>query len=165
LFDIATRYAVTAQQFERSATLLRSTRPCDHLPGRFLLCRLWWYTGGLENNTQGERAVDCCQREKIRMFRLIGAAAFVGMALTALPASAQPYDSYDYPYCLQGRDYGLPGLCEFTSYAQCQATASGTFSYCGENPRFAFAAPRYGQPLQSYARMHHRQGRRHHHAR
>ncbi|WP_159005758.1 DUF3551 domain-containing protein [Bradyrhizobium sp. S69] len=109
------------------------------------------------------------------MFKLIGAAAFVGVALTALPASAQPYDPYDpydYAYCLQGRDYGLPGLCEFTSYAQCQATASGTNSYCGQNPRFAFAAPRDGQPLQSYARMphrhdgaHHRHGRRHHHAR
>ena len=106
------------------------------------------------------------------MLKLIGAAAFVGMALTAPPASAQPADPYDYPYCLQGRDYGLPGLCQFTSYAQCQATASGTFSYCGENPRFAFAVPRYGQPLQSYARMHHRHGavhhrpgRRHHHAR
>jgi hypothetical protein len=106
------------------------------------------------------------------MFKLIGAAAFVGAALTALPASAQPYDSYDYAYCLQGRDYGLPGLCEFTSYAQCQATASGTNSYCGQNPRFAFAASRDGQPLQSYASMphrhggvHHRHGRRHHHAR
>lgn len=106
------------------------------------------------------------------MSKLIGAAAFAGLALaalTALPASAQASDPYDYPYCLQGRDYGLPGLCQFTSYAQCQATASGTFSYCGENPRFAFGAPRYGQPLQSYARMHHQRGgvhhRRHHHAR
>ena len=106
------------------------------------------------------------------MSKLIGAAAFAGLALaalTALPASAQASDPYDYPYCLQGRDYGLPGLCQFTSYAQCQATASGTPSYCGLNPRFAFAATRDGQPLQSYARMHHRHGgahhRRHHHAR
>jgi hypothetical protein len=109
------------------------------------------------------------------MLKLIGAAAFAGLALsalTALPASAQPYDPYDYAYCLQGKDYGLPGLCQFNSYAQCEATASGTPSYCGVNPRFAFAAAGGGQPLQSYARMphrhggvHHRHGRRHHHAR
>lgn len=102
------------------------------------------------------------------MFKLIGAAAFAGLALTALtalPASAQASDPYDYPYCLQGRDYSLPGLCQFTSYAQCQATASGTFSYCGLNPRFAFAAPLDGQPSHRYGHVHHRHGRRHHHAR
>jgi hypothetical protein len=67
------------------------------------------------------------------MRNIIGAAAFAAIVFTGLPASAQ-----DYPYCLQGRDYGYPGLCQFTSYPQCEATASGTFSYCGINPRFAF---------------------------
>jgi hypothetical protein len=41
------------------------------------------------------------------MRKIIGAAAFVAMVFTALPASAQPNDPYDYPYCLQGHDYGL----------------------------------------------------------
>jgi hypothetical protein len=50
----------------------------------------------------------------------------------------------DYPWCLQGRDWGYPGLCHFSSYEQCMATASGTFSYCGINPRFALAPPRGG---------------------
>ena len=72
------------------------------------------------------------------MRKIIGAAAFVAMVFTALPASAQENDPYDYPYCLQGGDYGLPGLCHFTSYLQCQATAWGTISYCGINPRFAY---------------------------
>jgi hypothetical protein len=76
------------------------------------------------------------------MRKIIGAAAFVAMVFTALPASAQPSDPYDYPYCLQGGDYGLPGLCQFTSYLQCQATAWGTRSYCGPNPRFLYL----GQP-------------------
>jgi hypothetical protein len=49
------------------------------------------------------------------------------------PATAQ-----DYPYCLQGRDWGYPGNCQFTYLWQCEATASGTFSYCGLNPRFAY---------------------------
>ena len=85
------------------------------------------------------------------MREIIGAAAFVAMVFTALPASAQPNDPYDYPYCLQGRNYGLPGLCQFTSYEQCQATAWGTLSYCGINPRFAFAygwQPRGRRPYQ-----------------
>ena len=81
------------------------------------------------------------------MRKIVGAAAFAAMVLTALPASAQQNDPYDYPYCLQGKDYGLPGLCQFTSYLQCQATASGTFSYCGPNPRFAFGWQRRGRRL------------------
>ena len=81
------------------------------------------------------------------MRKIVGAAAVAAMVLTALPASAQQDDPYDYPYCLQGKDYGLPGLCQFTSYLQCQATASGTFSYCGPNPRFAFGWQRRGRRL------------------
>ena len=41
-----------------------------------------------------------------------------------------------YPFCIQGNDY--PGLsnCTFTSYEQCQATASGRFLYCVANPYY-----------------------------
>ena len=67
------------------------------------------------------------------MRQIIGAAAFVAVVFAAAPATAR-----DYLYCLQGRDYGYPGLCQFTSYQQCGAAASGTFSYCGKNPRFAY---------------------------
>jgi len=62
----------------------------------------------------------------MEMRQIIGAAAFMAIALTAAPAAAQ-----DYPYCLQGRQWGYPGNCQFTSYSQCQATASGTDAYCG----------------------------------
>ncbi|WP_082645801.1 DUF3551 domain-containing protein [Bradyrhizobium valentinum] len=72
------------------------------------------------------------------MRKVIGAAGFVAMVFTALPASAHPSASYDYPYCLQGKAYGVPGLCQFTSYQQCMATASGTTAYCGRNPRLAY---------------------------
>jgi hypothetical protein len=41
-------------------------------------------------------------------------------------------------YCLQGRQWGYPGNCQFSSYPQCSATASGTDSYCGINPRYAY---------------------------
>ena len=42
-----------------------------------------------------------------------------------------------YPFCLQGND--SPGLsnCTFTSYQQCQASASGRFLYCVTNPFYA----------------------------
>jgi hypothetical protein len=42
-----------------------------------------------------------------------------------------------YPFCIQGHEH--PGLsnCTFTSYEQCQATASGRFLYCIPNPFYA----------------------------
>ncbi|WP_271585802.1 DUF3551 domain-containing protein [Bradyrhizobium sp. CCBAU 53415] len=41
-------------------------------------------------------------------------------------------------YCLQGRTWGYPGNCQFSTYSQCMATASGTYAYCGINPIYAF---------------------------
>jgi hypothetical protein len=42
----------------------------------------------------------------------------------------------EYPFCIQGDQY--PGLsnCTFTSYQQCQATASGTNNSCIANPYY-----------------------------
>jgi hypothetical protein len=52
-----------------------------------------------------------------------------------------------YPFCIQGDEY--PGLsnCTFTSYEQCQATASGRLLYCIENPFYnAGGDPGGGDP-------------------
>jgi hypothetical protein len=65
------------------------------------------------------------------------AASTILMAGGASPAAA-----HDYPYCLQGKSWGYPGNCQFETFQQCQATASGTDSGCGINPRVAFAAQR-----------------------
>ncbi|HEY0848902.1 MAG TPA: DUF3551 domain-containing protein [Bradyrhizobium sp.] len=46
----------------------------------------------------------------------------------------------EYRYCLQGDEYAGAGDCGFTSYQQCQASASGRTAYCGVNPHFANAA-------------------------
>lgn len=48
----------------------------------------------------------------------------------------------NYPFCVQGDDY--PGLsnCTFTSYEQCQATASGRRLYCIANPFYASGGAR-----------------------
>lgn len=58
--------------------------------------------------------------------------------------SPSAYESAPNSYCLQGRIWGYPGNCQFASYAQCMATASGTDAYCGINPQYAFALRRRG---------------------
>jgi hypothetical protein len=74
------------------------------------------------------------------------------MALTAgcvtTLATSAPAAAYDYPWCLQGRNEGIPGDCAYQTYAQCEASASGRFAYCNINPRVAFGRlpprrPRY----------------------
>ena len=37
-------------------------------------------------------------------------------------------------YCLQGTDFGYPGSCQFSTYDQCMASASGRAASCGINP-------------------------------
>jgi hypothetical protein len=48
-------------------------------------------------------------------------------------------------YCLQGRHWGNPGNCQFSTMQQCRAAASGTSAHCGINPRHAFARQRPSQ--------------------
>jgi hypothetical protein len=61
-------------------------------------------------------------------------------SMSPAPAREAIQDSF----CLQGRQWGYPGNCQFSSYAQCMATASGTDAYCGINPMTAFALQRRG---------------------
>lgn len=71
--------------------------------------------------------------------RSIVLAALAAASLTGVAASTTPAAAYDdYPYCLQGRQQGYPGDCNFASFQQCKAAASGTSSDCGVNPRVAF---------------------------
>jgi len=85
----------------------------------------------------------------------------MGMALAGGQARAQTYGpgfygsplAYEHvpnSYCLQGRIWGYPGNCQFSSYAQCMATASGTDAYCGINPQYAFALRRRGDNRPRY---------------
>jgi len=41
-----------------------------------------------------------------------------------------------YPFCIQGDDQPALSGCTFTSYEQCQATASGRRLWCIENPYY-----------------------------
>ena len=65
-------------------------------------------------------------------------------------AGSGPADARDYPYCIQGGGFGYPGECSYSSYAQCQASASGRYVYCGINPRFAFGQQRRGRSHRYY---------------
>jgi hypothetical protein len=90
------------------------------------------------------------------MYRLSIIVTVIGL-LSAGSASAGSRAKYWGPtqepywgsrYCLQGRTWGYPGNCQFSTYEACAATASGTFSYCGIDPHYAFWLQRfrYGQP-------------------
>lgn len=70
--------------------------------------------------------------------RVIALTILAASAIATLP-SVTPAQARDYKYCLQGRDAGYPGDCRFTSFRQCQASASGTYSECGLNPRYVYA--------------------------
>ena len=76
------------------------------------------------------------------MHRLAGTLllALSAATLSSAPSTAEIQDRY----CLQGRSWGYPGNCQFSSYPQCMASASGTDAYCGINPMRAFARERQG---------------------
>ena len=78
----------------------------------------------------------------MRGFVSLGALATIA-ALTIFgsisPAAAEAIQDR---YCLQGRTWGYPGNCQFSNYAQCAASASGTDAYCGINPQYADAPQR-----------------------
>jgi hypothetical protein len=70
--------------------------------------------------------------------------ATISALTTVGSTSPAPAEAIQDRYCLQGRPWGYPGNCQFSSYAQCMATASGTDAYCGINPQYAFARQRRG---------------------
>jgi len=49
-----------------------------------------------------------------------------------------PAAARDYPFCIKGCDFGSGrGDCSFSTYQQCQASASGRDAWCAENPYFS----------------------------
>src|SRR4029077_17458805 len=74
-------------------------------------------------------------------------AAGAAPVTTSAPAAA-----YEYPWCVQGKEIGIPGDCSYQSYAQCMASASGRAVYCNINPRAAYGRqlPRRGRYYRDY---------------
>ena len=56
------------------------------------------------------------------------------LAAILFSASASAQGVAQYPFCLQGADYPGWTNCAYSSYQQCQATASGTENECLANP-------------------------------
>jgi hypothetical protein len=83
-----------------------------------------------------------------RHLALAALAAMSAVAFATLPASAAPV--VQDTYCLQGRQSGYPGNCEFLTYQQCMASASGTNEGCGINPMRAYAPQRRAVPQSRY---------------
>ena len=71
-------------------------------------------------------------------------------AVSATIVGSSPASAFDYPYCLQGKQTGIPGDCNYASYAQCMASASGRDAYCAVNPRVAFDRPVPRRRVQRY---------------
>ena len=71
--------------------------------------------------------------------------ALAAASLVSVWAFSSPALAQDYKYCLQGREWGYPGNCQFSSYRQCMASASGTEAFCGVNPRYAYGSQRRGR--------------------
>jgi Protein of unknown function (DUF3551) len=68
---------------------------------------------------------------------------FLALATSAtiFATGVTPVAASEYRYCLQGDDYAGAGDCAFTSYLQCQASASGRTASCAANPYLAAANP------------------------
>ncbi|WP_082076996.1 DUF3551 domain-containing protein [Bradyrhizobium sp. LTSPM299] len=87
----------------------------------------------------------------------LGAMMLTGVANIA-PAWADPND---YPWCAQGPSWGYPGECMYQTFEQCEASVSGQYLACGENPRFLFREQSQFQSLPQPHRRRHRHVHRH----
>ncbi|MGJ4891382.1 DUF3551 domain-containing protein [Bradyrhizobium sp. HKCCYLR20261] len=75
------------------------------------------------------------------MRRLLFASLSATAMLTGF-AAISPASAAQDQYCLQGRIWGYPGNCQFATYQQCLASASGTDAGCGINPAYAYGRQR-----------------------
>ena len=67
----------------------------------------------------------------------MGKAILMALALAGIGAVGPAVAAGGLPYCIKGCDFGGgAGDCSFSSYQQCQATASGRDATCAANPYF-----------------------------
>jgi hypothetical protein len=69
--------------------------------------------------------------------------AIAALAVAAAGALApQPAQAIEYPWCVQYGGSSGSQNCGFSTFAQCQASASGTGGFCVENPFYVPAPER-----------------------
>jgi hypothetical protein len=92
--------------------------------------------------------------ELVRRRRIMRNAMLAMVALMSAGAATivgpTPAAAIDYPYCIQGGGWGVPGDCSYRSYAECMASASGRRVYCNVNPRVAFGQQRRSRYYRYY---------------
>ena len=67
----------------------------------------------------------------------MGRTILLVLAVASVGAVAPRVTAGGLPYCIKGCDFGgAAGDCSFSSYQQCQATASGRDATCAANPYF-----------------------------
>jgi hypothetical protein len=73
------------------------------------------------------------------------ASAMLGLlAISAISAAAPAQAGYDYPVCLRVYGPATYNECNYTTMAQCKATASGRAAECYPNVFAAYPAPAQG---------------------
>jgi hypothetical protein len=75
--------------------------------------------------------------QRRRDMRSLICAALAAASVLAVTAPVSTASAQEYKYCLQGKRWGYPGNCQFSTYQHCMVTASGTVDYCDINPRYA----------------------------
>jgi hypothetical protein len=92
---------------------------------------------------------DLAHRRTIMRHAMLAMVALMSAGAATMAGSGTAA-AFDYPYCIQGRGWGIPGDCSYRSYAECMATASGRDVYCNINPRVAFGQQRRGRYYRDY---------------
>lgn len=89
------------------------------------------------------------------MRSLTSAIVVVGTLLALASASAQTYDPR-YPVCMHvyGELEGERMDCDFTSLAECAASASGRPATCLINPYYAYARAKPTRPYRRWGHFH-----------
>jgi len=72
---------------------------------------------------------------------ILAISAFLSAGAATI-AGPTPAAAIDYPWCIQGGGWGVPGDCSYRTYAECMAAASGRRVYYNINPRVAFGQRR-----------------------
>jgi hypothetical protein len=84
------------------------------------------------------------------MRKMMLAVLALGSVVAVTTTAPTPAAAIDYPWCIQGGGWGVPGDCSYRSYAECMATASGRRVYCNVNPRFAYDQQRQRRRYRNY---------------
>ena len=80
---------------------------------------------------------------------------FIALATSAaiFAIGQSPAGAQNAAFCIQGDEFGA-GECSFTTYAQCEATASGRTASCEPNRYFTTRAMLIERPPQARHRRH-----------